>query len=537
MENSGSEDWLRLEREILLAKVNDRRFVDFTAYEGVALWWFTRFRLFNPAKSTEWVRGLTRNTYTFALANFVYDLSTAVICRAMSWVIRNGHIQKKPTILITVNDRDWKTWRSSAGRLIKGDVFFDSLIRELQRRGFRIVTTTSLRSPIGGLETMLERLKHQEPNLAHTEFNIFWAMKTWKMENDARKCFRNAWKTASKIESLVRVLQKSGLHGELPYYFNSIFGYVAKCLEVAKKMVAEVKPDLILLSSEHGIVQKSLMVAGRRAGIPTMALQHGLVGQSHRGYISWEGSISESGSIESPYCPIPDKTAVFGPYYFRLLTEKSDYPPTSVAVTGQPRYDALVMADKVYSREVFCRNLGLDPARRVALVATENVPIPEGQAFLRSVLRASTEFPELQVVVKPHPAERGNWYTKVIKGVTAVVLSKDSDTYEAFYSCDIFFADYSTVILEAIILGKIGVTLHLGKGKDPAPFFKDVTFRVYKEEDLVPAIRKALYDEDETGKLRTARQKFVYDHHYRQDGKATERVADLVEEMIKRRHL
>jgi hypothetical protein len=539
MEELGLEKWLDLEQKILNEKINGRKFVELTAYRGVALWWFTRFRLFNPAKSTKWVRGLTRNIYMFSLADFMYDFSTSVICGAMSSFLRKNTNRKKPTVLMTVNDRDWKSLRDPTGRLKKGDIFLQSLIRELQKRGFRIVTATPLRSPITGLKTMIDRLKHQQQNLTHKEFNVYWSMKTWKMAYDARRHFRNAWKNASKNEKFVKSLEKSGLENELPYYFNSIFGYAAKCLEIAKKMVTEEKPDLILVSSEHGIIQKSLMVAGKLEKIPTIALQHGTIGHIHKGYLSWKGSISESGSIKSPYCPIPDKTAVFGPYYFHLLTETSAYPSNSVVVTGQPRYDALVMADRVYSKEVFCKNLNLDPTKKIALVATENVPIPDGKAFLTSVLKAVRNFPELQIVVKPHPAEKGKWYEEVVKEENArtVVLSKDADTYEAFYSCDLFLADFSTVVLEAIVLGKIGVTLHLGKGKDPTPFFRDVTFRVYKEEDLAPAIRKALYDENEIKKLRMAREKFVHEHTYKQDGRATERVADLVEEMIQKRQV
>ena len=531
--------WLTLEQEALKLKTNEKTLIDLTAYQGIALWWFTRFRLFNPAKSTKWVRDLTRNTYMFSLADFMYDFSTLIICRMISRFLRKNTDRTKPTVLMTVNDRDWKSLRDPTGGSRKGDIFFQSLIYELQKRGFRIVTTTPLRSPIAGLKTMIDRLKHQQQNLIHREFNTYWSMKISKMEYEAKKYFRNSWRNASKNETFMKSLEKSGFEKELPYYFNSIFGYVAKCLEIAKKMVTEEKPGLILVNSEHGIIQKSLLVAGKLEKIPTIALQHGTIGHIHKGYLSWKGSISESGIIKSPYCPIPDKTAVFGPYYFDLLTKTSAYPPNSVVVTGQPRYDALVTADKVYSKESFCKSLNLDPAKKIALVATENVPIPDGKAFLTSVLRSLRSFPELQIVVKPHPAEKGEWYKEVVKeeNIKAVVLSKDADTYEALYSCDLFLADFSTVVLEAIVLRKTGVTLHLSKGQDPTPYFRGVTLRVYREEDLAPAIRKALYDEDEIKKLKKARERFVQEHAYTQDGRATERIANIIEEMTQKRQI
>jgi len=538
MERLSLGKWLTLEQETLKTKTDGKTLIDLTAYQGIALWWFIRFRLFNPAQSKKLVRVLTENTFVFSLANFVFDFSTSVICRLFSRFFRQESYKKRPTVLITVHDRDWKNIRDTTGKLRKGDIFFHSLIDELQTRGFRIVTLTPLRSdPITGLETMIDRLKNQQQNLIHKEFNTYWSMKTWKREYDAKRYFRDTWKKALNDEKFVKLLEKSGLKNELPYYFNSIFGYVAKCLEMAKKLVEEEAPDFILVSSEHGIIQKSVMVAGRLAKIPTLALQHGTIGHVHKGYLSWKGSISESGSIKSPFCPIPDKTAVFGPYYFDFLTKASAYPPHSVVVTGQPRYDALVMADRVYRREEFCLKLNLDPTKKIILLVTENVPIPEGKAFLTGVLRALRNFPELQIVVKPHPIEKGEWYKEAVneENAKAVILSKAADTHEALYACDIFVAAFSTVILEGIILGKLGVTVHLSKVRDPTPYFKNVTLRVYREEDIVPAIRKSLYDEKAREQLKKAREKFFMEHAFKQDGRATERVVNVIEEMIQKR--
>jgi hypothetical protein len=361
-------------------------------------------------------------------------------------------------------------------------------------------------------------------------------MKIWKMENDTKRSFHNVWRQASREERLISNLKRVGWEDELPYYFDNIFGYVAKSIEMAGRLVEEESPNFILVSSEHGIVQKSIMVAGRLRKIPTMALQHGTVGRVHKGYVSWKGSISESGNIGSPFCPIPDKTAVFGPYYFDLLTKAGAYPHDSVVVTGQPRYDALVEASRFYDREAFCRKVGLDPKKKLVLVVTENLPIPDGKAFLKCVLVALKGFPELQVVIKPHPAEIGDWYREVVREENArgAILSKMADTNEALFACDLFVASYSTVILEATILGKLGVTAYLAKGRDPAPYFKGVTLRVYRKEDLGPAIRKALYDAKVREALKRAGAEFVFEHTYKIDGKATERVASLIEKMIKK---
>jgi hypothetical protein len=59
-----------------------------------------------------------------------------------------------------------------------------------------------------------------------------------------------------------------------------------------------------------------------------------------------------------------------------------------------------------------------------------------------------------------------------------------------------------------------------------------VTLRVYKEEDLGPAIKKILYDDKVREALKQAGAKFVFEHAYKMDGRATERVTDLIEKMM-----
>jgi hypothetical protein len=538
MEESAPDAWLAMEKQVLMQKFNGRTFADLTAYQDVALWWFIRFRFFNRVRTTSLIRTLSSNSLVFSAVDFVYDLSTSIACRLVSRVLREKTSGKVKTVLITVHDRDWKTISSPSGQRMKGDVFFDSIIRDLQRRGFRIVTVTPLKADfISGLKTLVIRLKHQKENLIHREFNSYWTMRIWKMERDARRAFRRTWKEVSKNEELVSVLKMANLADELPYYFDNIFGWVAKSIEMAKRLVEREKPDFILVSSEHGIIQKSIMVAGKMMRIPTMALQHGTIGIVHKGYLSWKGSISRSGDIRSPFCPIPDKTAVFGSYYVDLLTKASDYPPDSVVATGQPRYDVLVEASRTYDRDGFCRKLGLDPEKKLVLVMTENMAIPDGKVFLRTALRALREFPEVQVVIKPHPAEEGEWYIQVVReeNSRATILPKNADTYEALYACDLFVGSYSTVILEGVILGRLGVTAFLSKGKDPTPYFREVTPRVYREEDLGLEIRKTLYDDKARERLRRAGAKFVFEHAYRMDGEATERVTDLMIEMMEKK--
>ncbi len=531
MEELGPGKWLDLEQKILNAKMNGRSFVELTAYRGVALWWFIRFRLYHSAEANRLARLLVKNPYVFSLADFLYDFLTSLLCRFISMFFESRKGNKRPKVLMFASNSGWGEMRDWAGKSRKGDVMLDSLIKEMKGRHYEIVTVSPLKYSISAVKIMVERLKAGD--VIHRESNAYWSIEIWIKEYYAKKYFRNIWKSIlEKNEKFIALLERYPLTREMRCYFNSLFGHVVKQIEIAKEVVKDQAPDLVFVTSEYGLFERGLVVAGKLNDIPTLALQHGNIGPLHEGYVYPKNSISASGSVESPHCPIPDKTAVYGPFHYDILTEMSAYPPSGVVVSGQPRYDKLVMANRFFSREEFCAKLGLSPDRKIVLVVTQGWPMRE--LFIRSVLGALKKFPEVQIVIKPHPRENSELYRRVVdeQNIIATILPRKSETVEALYACDLLVAAFSTVITEALVLDKPAVTVNL-TAEDPAPYYKEVTLRVNKKEDLVSAIAKALRDENTREKLRKAGKKFVFNHTYKQDGKATERVVNLVEQMIK----
>jgi len=531
MKKSGQENWLALEQKILQTKINGRSLLELTSYRDVALWWFVRSRFFPSIKNGRLTKLLTQNIHFVSFAFFLYDFFTSVLSRLFSRSSKVKASRKRQlTVLITAQNRQWRNVRDLTGGLRKGDAFFYSVITELEKRDYDIVTVYPLGRSISGLKILIEKSKRQQ-GIIHKAFNIYWSIKIWKKAYDARNYFANIRKNIlENDERFIDLLEEYGLRTELAYCFNSVFERVVKNIEMARELVEEEEPDLILLANEYGVFERALVEAGKLKGIPTLAIQHGFIGPLHVGYMYSKDSISADGSVETPYCPIPDKTALYGQFYYDLLTQISAYSRSSVVITGQPRYDKLAMANRIFSREQFCDKLGLDPKRKIVLIATQ--PWHMKEAFIRSVLIALKHFPEAQIVIKPHPEEKEDFYGKMVEkeNIKVTILPSKSDTFEALYACDLLVAAYSTVITEALVLGKLAVTISLGE--EPAPFFKGVTLRVDKKEDLAPAIRKALYDEKAKEKLRKAGRKFVFNHTYKLDGKATERVVNLIEQMI-----
>ena len=76
---------------------------------------------------------------------------------------------------------------------------------------------------------------------------------------------------------------------------------------------------------------------------------------------------------------IPDFTAVFGESYLDLLTKVSSYPSNRVIVTGPPRYDLLINASKVYSKQNFQKKYGIPKDNKLILWTTQCHSLSDGE--------------------------------------------------------------------------------------------------------------------------------------------------------------
>lgn len=532
MKKLSQTKWLDSEQELLSARTDGKNIVELTTYKNIALWYFIRFRLYHSEETNRLAQILMKNGFLFSMIDFLYDLLTSMLCKLVSIFLKSKIDKKRPRVLMVAHNRHWNHELDPTGTPRQCDVFLDPIIKELKKRNYTSITISPLKYSITAIKTMIQRLTVED--VIHKEFNAYWSPKIWSRQFYANKYFSNLWKKLSKKDTkFVALLQKDKLTKEMPYYFNSFFGHIVKQIEIAKEVVKEVKPDLILVTSEgSGIFEKALIVAGKLKKIPTLAIQHGHIGPLHQGYMYSKNSISPSGSLQTPYLQIADKTAVFGPFHYKFLTNISAYPESAVTTTGQPRYDRLVNASRIFCREKFCTKIGLDPKRKIVLVATQKVS--ERKEFIESVLNGLRPFSDVQTIVKPHPLENSELYEKLIakEKMNVVLLPKHCETLEALYACDLLVSMSSTVITEATLLGKPAVTVR-SIGGDPAPFYEDVTLRVDLGQDLAPIFKKALFDEKTKEKLKKMEREFAFNHTYYQDGKATERVVDLIDQLIK----
>ena len=210
-------------------------------------------------------------------------------------------------------------------------------------------------------------------------------------------------------------------------------------------------------------------------------------------------------------------------------------PPERLFVTGQPAFDMIWRTE--FDRNRVMLELGVPDNKGIVVLATQPFvefnfwTKKEREEFVMAVVRAMVEFSDKQLVVKLHPSEKVETYQEIFHGMdeNQVIISRDVALYQLLDACDLLMTVHSTVALEAMILDKPVITINLSGKPDLFPYAESgAAIGVYTEEDIVPAIQKAMYDSAAGDELKRKRKEFVYQHAYKPDGQASKRVAELI---------
>ena len=521
------------------------------SYKNVSLWRITEFQLLfamidvitNKRHESNY-NILKKYIYRLPFLVILYFLVKSIAVFVLSKLLMRSQPVESSGIAKIMAVSYTFFWRShpaleGRGKNENQDVILGDIITRLRTNRFNVVALYEDTGLLIDFKTVTEGPNAEKglwkPIEAYLTFDIirtaFRASRRYKKEWDKLK------NNQEFMDSLVH--EGMPLFGPLKAFLKTHFEQITFVqvlfIELMQRAVEMEKPDLILIAGERSIQGgEAALIAGKLKGIPTLAIQHGNINLHFPMYLHTKEETYSK--IASEWNPLPDKTAVYGPQARRVLVEDCNYPETKVVVTGQPRYDILAEADRIFSREEFCQQYGLDLNRKIALICTECLPIfEENVMFLQSILRALREFPEMQIVIKPHPYEKGKWYERTAREerASALILPQKSNTYEAMYACDVMLAFFSTTITEALILSKPVVVVNLTGKPDPMPYVENcVAIGAYKQEDIAPATKDALYSKSVIRKLAQARKEFVYEHAYIQDGQATTRVAELIKQML-----
>jgi glycosyltransferase involved in cell wall biosynthesis len=312
------------------------------------------------------------------------------------------------------------------------------------------------------------------------------------------------------------------------------FVFIKQCpeaigaIEAMGRALDAERPRVVLIHNESGFYGRAMIVAARKRSIRTVGVGHGPVSDREIEFKhEWDGA--------SLPCPIPDVTALYGEKDRKQLISGGLYREGNLAVTGGLQYDRLAKASELFSRERLEERFKCKGKRLVAVTTQPFKIYEDRENWLKAVLGALKDFDNVFVVVKPHPGEGMEMHEAIRREVSAnnAVVTKDLDTKELLFSCDLAITSWSMTGLEALIFGKPMMTVNFTGRPDMMGYEEyGASIAVRAPSELPEAIRKALAGDLPPGFKENA-ARYIADRAYRIDGKAAERTLAIIERLIK----
>jgi UDP-N-acetylglucosamine 2-epimerase len=245
-----------------------------------------------------------------------------------------------------------------------------------------------------------------------------------------------------------------------------------------------------------------------------------------------------------------DKIAAIDQYSRQIYLKRGKVESQRIAVTGLPRWDSMIEAlrewrfrsleDKERTRTNLLAQLHLDVEEDVQLVlfAAQNLPFSHTWEMLEPLLKSLAAFQNTLLVVKLHPADslsvaeyEQQFASLNLHGCRVVVVNEIRLPTLLAHS-EVVVTGFSNVALEAALLDKPVLIVNLTGRPDPLPFVSNgIALGAYTESEAREKLTGLLTNSQVTEALRIRREEYFRQNPQLMDGRATERVVNLLHEI------
>lgn len=483
-------------------------------------------------------QGLRTMVYIFGpwLRTFVRKIGWAILGRRPELTRPRGG-----KILIFSGENWGDTYDLTTGELRKGDPYFDSVIEPLKDKWDIALISIPGTFMNWGIRTFREKSRQQ--NARYRPFERYLS----------RKAILNAWKAAKRLHQDYQSLTNGeGLKQALKIHNLPLYDIIEPNLsltfsrghlttviaifETAKRIMGIENPDAVIVCGEFVVFERAIMAAAKLKGIPVLSVQHGVYSPYFIHYNYLQQDIGPSRETTAPYCPVADKFAVYSQQDKDNFVQRGKIREEDVIVSGQPRYDILTRADKIFDREKTFKKLNLDPGKKLVtwMALSQSFTPQENERNRKAVYNAVKSLKNAQLVIKLHPSEdqKATQYRKDKSFKPTIVRGWGTLTFELLNASDVVITHYCTTAIEAIILSKPVIVIDFSGTLTWVPYIEcGAAIGVHREEAMAPTIEGMLYDEEARQKLAKIQRRYACESGLLQNGQASQIVADLVTQM------
>ena len=275
------------------------------------------------------------------------------------------------------------------------------------------------------------------------------------------------------------------------------FPWSARSMDEAAAALAAIRPGVAVTYAEAGGWGRALALECRRRGIPLAGLQHGFI---YRHWLNYrheaDETIPDPANPSDRGFPFPAATLLFDDRAARHLSAAGRFPAATLAVTGSARLDELSASVRALTPEDadrVRRDIGGGESRAVVLFAAKE---REARPFLPALVEAVRAMPDVQLVIKPHPAETPEVYAAAVAGAENIRVMASTVALPALLAAARAIVTInSTVAIDALALGVPSVVIGLPNNLTP---FVDAGLMVGAgpAAEIRAALAKVLYDKE-----------------------------------------
>lgn len=293
-------------------------------------------------------------------------------------------------------------------------------------------------------------------------------------------------------------------------------------------LVAHLRPRVAILTDENG-GQQGFKLGLEAAGVPVVALQHGVIHGQHASYIYPADAPTESIAL----CA---KTCVFGAHEAELLTRASCYGADRVVITGQPgqedaRSPRSAWGTRAAAGEALRARVLPRSCQRLLFFTSQAVYRTFTAPKLLALLAASSR--RYFLVVRPHPAEPHDdfWRAAIADRYLSarVLVTRDESLRDWLDACDVHLSATSTVLSEAALAGRPSLTLGTAQFGDVLGCVAAGVARTIESfPNLEAAVESWCRESASDPRVFEQRRAEYVDHHFAAGGRdAADRVAEV----------
>ncbi len=286
---------------------------------------------------------------------------------------------------------------------------------------------------------------------------------------------------------------------------------------LAGAILDQIKPKSVVTMHlpGDGHAMNAVVVEAQGRGIPTVFLQHGIMG-THNAL-----------TATRPY----RRVLVFHQPAAELLEGKGAAAPAEIV--GSPFYDNISQPTVGQRDEGYVL---------VASQPDEQIERRRSQHSWLRVLFATCKSLGREVILKVHPNDADNisYYQQLVDETDAlvrIVRHGEQPLSELMAGCSLFISRFSTTLLDAVLAGKPAIMVNFTGQPNPYPFpRRGAVAAAYTPQDLRTKLRELLEDSQARAALSAARDDYIAYHLGPTDGRAAQRIATALAECVAESH-